>query len=172
MEQIDLFTDASGKWGCMGIWDTKWFQWKWSEKAREWHIAPKELLPVMLPCIMWGKEWRGKKVTCHSDNMAVVEVLNNGYSKDKNMMHMLRSLFFISEHHHFLVEAVHLPGKLNEAADAISRNNLSHLLQVVPGAQQHPIPIPGQALRMFIEDQPDWTSRNWTELFTACTRQA
>ena len=104
--------------------------------------------------------------------MAVVEVLNSGYSKDKNMMHMLCSLFFISEHHHFLVEAVHLPGKLNEAADTISRNNISHLLQVLPGAQQHPIPIPGQALRMLVEDQPDRTSRNWTELFTACTRQA
>ena len=70
------------------------------------------------------------------------------------------------------MEAVHLPGILNEAADAISRNNISHLLQVVPGAQQHPIPFPGQALRMLVEDQPDWTSRNWTELFTACTRQA
>ena len=127
---IDLFTDASGKWGCAGVWDTMWFHWKWSEKAREWHIAPKELLPVVLVCVMWGKEWRGKKVTCHCDNMAVVEVLNSGYSKDKNIMHMLRCLFFISEHHQFLVEAVHMPGKLNQAADAISQNNISHLLQV------------------------------------------
>ena len=62
MEQIDLFMDASGKWGCAGVWDTKWFQWKWSEKAREWHIAPKELLPVVLVCIIWGKEWRAKKL--------------------------------------------------------------------------------------------------------------
>ena len=75
---------------------------------------------MVLACIMWGKEWQGKKVTCHCDNMPVVEVLNSGYSKDKNMIHMLRCLFFISEHHEFLVEAVHLPGKLNEAADAIS----------------------------------------------------
>ena len=109
--------------------------------------------------IIWGKEWRGKEVTHHCDNITVVEVLNSGYSKDKNMMHMLRSLFFISEHHQFLVEAVHLLGKLNKAVDAISQNNMSHFLQVLPGAQQHPIPIPGQALRMLVEDQPDWTSR-------------
>ena len=31
------------------------------------------------------------------------------------MMHLLRCLFFISEYHHFLVEAVHLPGKINIA---------------------------------------------------------
>ena len=62
----------------------------------------------------------GQKATCHYDNMAVVEVLNRGYSKDKNMMHMLHSLFFISEHHHFLMEAVPLSGKLNKTTDAIS----------------------------------------------------
>ena len=38
--------------------------------------------------------------------------------------------------------------------------------------QQHPILIPGQTLRMLAEDQPDWTSQNWTELFIPCTRQA
>ena len=75
MGHIEMFTDASGKWGCAGVWDTMWFHWKWSEKAREWHIAPKELLPVVLVCIIWGKEWRGKKVTCHCDNMAVVKCL-------------------------------------------------------------------------------------------------
>ena len=76
----------------------------------------KELLPIVLVCIIWGKGWWGKKVTCHCDNMhmAIVEVLNSGYSKDKDMMHMFHNLFFISEHHHFLVEAVHLPGKLNK----------------------------------------------------------
>ena len=57
--------------------------------------------------------------------MAVVEVVNSGYSRDKDMMHLLRCLFFISEHHHFLVEAVHLPGKINVAADALSHNNIS-----------------------------------------------
>ena len=149
-----------------------WFHWKWSKKAREWYIAPKELLPVVLACIMWGKEWWGKKFTCHCDNMGVVEVLNSSYSKDKNMMHMLRCLFFISEHHQFLVEAVHVPGKLIQAVDAISRNNISNLLQVLPGAQLHPVPIPSQVLRMLVGDQPDWTSRNWPEPFTACTRQA
>ena len=26
-----------------------------SKRAREWHIAPKELLPVVLACITWGR---------------------------------------------------------------------------------------------------------------------
>ena len=88
------------------------------------------------------------------------------------MMHLLRCLFFISECHHFMVEAVHLPGKTNRAADALSRNDISLLLQVLPEAQHHPTPIPAQALHLLVEEQPDWISRNWTELFIACTRQA
>ena len=66
---------------------------------------------MLLSCIVWGKEWSGKLIRCHCDNMAVVEVLNSGYSRDREMMHLLRCLFFIAEHFCMQVEAVHLPGK-------------------------------------------------------------
>ena len=87
-------------------------------------------------------------------------------------MHLLRCLFFISEHFKFLVEAVHLPGKLNTSADALSRNYMRQFFQVMPEANPHPTPIPGQALWLLLEEQPDWTWVNWTELYVACTRQA
>ena len=170
--RLSLHTDASGNWGCAGIWGTKWFQWKWGNQAEQWYIAPKELLPIVLAGLLWGKEWSGMMVQCHCDNMAVVEVVNSGYSKDKDMMHLLRCLFFISEHHHFLVEAVHLPGKVNIAADALSCNNAPHFLQVVPEAQKQPTPLPDQALQLLVVEQPDWMSSSWTELFVACTKQA
>ena len=92
--RLSLHTDTSGNWGCAGIWGTKWFQWKWGNQAEQWHIAPKELLPIVLAGLLWGKEWSGTMVQCHCDNMAVVEVVNSGYSKDKDMMHLLRCLFF------------------------------------------------------------------------------
>ena len=62
----------------------------------------------------------GQKVICHCDNMAVVEVMNNGYSRDRLLMHLIRCLFFISEHFKVQVEAVHCPGKDNIRADALS----------------------------------------------------
>lgn len=64
-------------------WDTHWIQWRWNTGAQEWDIAPKELLPILLACAVWGRQWSGKKIICHCDNMAVVEVMNSGYSKDK-----------------------------------------------------------------------------------------
>ena len=72
-------------------------------------------------------------VCCYCDNTAAVEVMNSGYSKDEVTMHQVRCLFFISEHFRFTVEAVHLPGKLNEVADALSRNYMHQFSQVMLG---------------------------------------
>jgi len=165
---VKLYSDASGSWGCAAVFKDQWFQWQWSHQACSWHIAPKKLLPIVLAMLMWGEEL----VVCNCDNSSVVEVLNNGYSRDPVMMHIMRCLFFISEYYHLSLEAVHLPGKNNVAADALSRNNLPLFFQVSPEARPDPSPIPSQALRLLVEEQPDWTSTNWTRLFVACTRPA
>ena len=111
-------------------------------------------------------------VKCCCDNMAVVEMVNSFYSRDKDMMYLLRCLFFISQYHHFLVKAVHLPGKTNIVANTLSRNNISQFLQVVPEAQTQPTPVPEQAVQLLVVEQPDWMLSSWTKLFVACTKQA
>ena len=63
-------------------------------------------------------------VLYHCDNKAVMDKVNSGYSRDRNMIHLLHCLFLISEHH-FLVEALYLPEKRNIVADALSCNNAS-----------------------------------------------
>ena len=96
--------------------------------------------------------------------MAVVEVLNCGYSRDREMMHLLRYLFFIAEHFRMHVEAVHLPGKENGLANALTRDNIPHFLQAFLGTAKSPTHLPSQALALLVEEQPDWTSPRWTEL--------
>ena len=103
--------------------------------------------------------------------MAVVEVVNNGYSKDKLLMHLIRCLFFISEHFKVQVEAVHCPGKDNIRADALSWNEVDRFLQALPGADQKETDIPQQLLTLLVDKQPDWMSSDWTRLFTASIRQ-
>ena len=172
MEIIELESDASGSWGCAARWGPHWLQWQWSKKAQSWHIAPKEFLPILLACTVWGREWSGKLIRCHCDNMAVVEVINSRDSRDKEMMHLLRCLSFVAGHFHLVAEAVHLPGRENTRADALSRNNLSCFLQATPGADKVPVQIPSQLLMLLVEEQPDWISPRWTELFATSIRQA
>ena len=65
------------------------------------------------------------------------------------------------------VEAVHLPGKENGLADALSHDNIPHFLQACPGVAKSPSHFPRQALTLLVEEQPDWTSPRWTELFVS-----
>ena len=81
-------------------------------------------------------------MNCRCDNMAVVSEGNSGYCRDTTLMHMLRCLFFMASHFNVTVQASHIPGVANIAADALSRNQFSRFLQVVPDAAQLPSPIP------------------------------
>ena len=57
------------------------------------HITIKELLPIVVAMVMWGKKWLGERVRCRCDNAAVVAMLSSRSSKDERAMHLLRSLF-------------------------------------------------------------------------------
>ena len=52
---------------------------------------------MLLVCMICGQSWVDSLVVMHCDNQAVVSVVNSGYSKDKdkNMMHLMRSLSFV-----------------------------------------------------------------------------
>ena len=47
-------TDASGSWGCGAVLNTQWLQWKWPKDWAQQGIVAKELVPIVLGCIVWG----------------------------------------------------------------------------------------------------------------------
>ena len=102
--------DASGSWGCGAFWGTRWFQWQWEGQSREWVIAPKELLPILLALVVWGRRWVGCRVECYCDNVAVVAVINSGRAKDRILMHLLGRMFFVAAHLDIHIHASHVPG--------------------------------------------------------------
>ena len=55
-----------------------------------------------------------------SDNSAVVAIVNGGYSRDAEVMHLMRCLHFLAARHNCCISAEHIKGVLNEAADALS----------------------------------------------------
>ena len=79
------------------------------------------------------------------------------------LMHLLRCLFFYCAQFSFHLSAEHVPGVLNTAADALSRNNLPLFLSLVPQTSQVALP---QALReLLLTSRPDWGSQDWIQLF-------
>ena len=165
-----LFTDASGRLGC-GAWaDRSWFQLLWPSDFVDRSIAAKELIPIVLACVVWGKDWRNRSVLAHCDNQAVVEVVNAGYSRDADLMQLLRSLFFITAHLGIHLRAIHIPGVDNTGANAISRDNLILFHFQVPEARPSPTPLPQALIDLVVRRPPDWMSPSWSRLFGTSLR--
>lgn len=164
---VQLTSDASGKWGCGAFYDTHWFQLQWQESLQHMHITIKELIPIVLAAAIWGREWTGLTVQARCDDAAVVADFNQDYSKNADVMHLLRTLAFIKAKFRFLLVASHIPGKGNDLADVLSRDNLSYFLSNHPQANENPSSLPQELLDLIVVVKPDWTSVSWISLWTA-----
>ena len=168
LRAVDLYSDASGGFGCGAWWGHRWLQFAWPDQWGGRNITLKELVPVVLACAVWGPLWFGARVVAHVDNEAAVAVLNSGYSKEGEIMHLIRSLFFIVASYQISLSARHIPGTQNGAADAISRDNLPLFFSLLQVADRWPAPIPQALVALLVTERPDWTSAAWSRLFKSC----
>ena len=165
-KEVLLTSDASGSWGC-GAWsNSDWFQLAWDKALHHFQIAIKELIPVLIATVIWGKKWKGYSVVANCDNEAVVTILNSRHSKDLHLMHMLRTLFFIEAQYQFKITARHIPGTLNSLTDYLSRNELKIFYINHHAANCYPSCIPDNLLQWLLDPQMDWTSDHWTQQFS------
>ena len=126
-------TDASGAWGCGGIFKQHWFQLSWSTEWSTIGIMAKELVSIVISCAIWGPLLAGHRVLCQCDNQSLVISINKGYSRDPLVMHLLRYLWFFVVVYDIKVCAEHIAGVSNCAADMLSRNYLTEFFVVPPG---------------------------------------
>ena len=145
---------------------------QWLDRAQEWSITWKDLLLVVLATAIWGPKWIDSSVKVECDNQgAVVAVVNSGYSKIPELMHLVRCLFFIRATYQFLLRVVYRPGKENVLADATSRSNLSLLFSQVPGAVKGEFQVPQELVEVLVDESPNWTSPSWSRQFASYLQQ-
>ncbi len=162
---VTFTSDASGSWDC-GAFSSEgqWFQCEWVGTWASVHIKVKELLPMVVACVLWGASWRETMVLCRSDNMAAVAIVNSG--KRKNGL-VMRSLVFFLAQYNIRVFATHIAGKANIAADALSRDNLPLIHYQVSYVRRHLTTIVPELRQLLVSQWPDWTSKDLRRLF-AC----
>lgn len=73
--------------------------------------------------------------------------------------------------HGVTLTAEHVPGKLNDAVDALSRGNLLVFCRQVPNAVTTPTAVPPILMELLVHSRPDWTSAAWRSLFNDMLHQ-
>ena len=132
---VHVRTDASTKDG-MGGWsrDGHWFRYQWNS-FRTKHIfrdprVPdiywKEMCAIVTACELWGPSWNGKAVTFWCDNEACVfSVAKRRCSFDRpDVMALIRIIAEMANKFNFRPYILHIKGKDNLTADALSRFDL------------------------------------------------
>ena len=166
-----MATDASGAWGC-GAWSgTSWFQLRWDTCSQQFPIAVKEMIPIIVGAVVWGSNWRGRRVCCRCDNQVVVSALTSRTCREGHVMHMLRCLFFVEAYYEFELHALYINTLDNDLADDLSRDKLTSFYSKVPQAEVNPTRIPRQLTQLLYDPQMDWVSPIWTRQFQSIFRR-
>ena len=166
-----LHTDASGSWGCGAVWSNSWFQYKWPDSWSSVNIAVKELLPIVIAAATWGRLWSQAQVIAYSDNMAVVQAVKSRSVKCPQLMRLLRALFFIEARLNFSLNASHIAGHKNVAADSLSRNNVHEFFSIYQQANPIPTPLLQDLLQLLLNQQADYPFRSWSRMLNTTLRR-
>ncbi len=87
---LHLYTDASGTIGYGLVLGSHFALGCWPESWKQHHITLLELFPILLAFKLFGDILHDKKVCIHTDNMALVSILNNQTSKHPLIMVLVR----------------------------------------------------------------------------------
>ena len=130
----------------------------------------KELVPIVVATVLWGRSWRGQTVLARCDNAAVVSIIGKGSSRDKEAMHLARCLAFFQAEFDVQLMASHIKGVKNVLADALYRNDSVLFRAQCPQAEAEPTPIPEALLDLLLVKRPDWNCPGWTDLWSTTVR--
>ena len=172
MPDIKVVSDASGSWGCGVLSANNWFHLQWPAVLTPLSKAYKELIPIVVASFAWGKSWAGKVIEFSSDNQAVVTILTKLYCWDLGLMSLLRCLMFCSAMHNFWFTAVHIPERINNLADTISRNRVDLFLSQAPLTMKRlPVNIDPEIICLLCLREPNWLCPDWMVSFITITQK-
>ena len=87
----------------------------------ELHITHLEMLNILVALRLWARHWAQSTVRFHCDNMAVVQVVNSGKTRDAILHACTRNIWFITAAYDIDLQIQHIRGHKNIIADALSR---------------------------------------------------
>ncbi len=117
-------TDASNTgWGALCEGKPTFSHWSKAENIL--HINCLEMLAVCRACQFFLPDLIGRHVLIHADNMSVVSYINHqGGLSSKRLFILVERLLEWAQLNLRSLRAAHLPGRLNQGVDMLSRSNV------------------------------------------------
>ena len=84
-------------------------------------IVQLEMFNILLALRSWAKSWAHQSILIHCDNMAVVQVVRSGKSRDDFLSVCLRNIWLLMAAFDVDLHITHIQGCNNTIADALSR---------------------------------------------------
>ena len=131
---LELSSDAASTCGCSAIFGNSWFALRWPVDIDLPHISVLELIPIVLAASYWGKFWSGQRILFQCDNSAAVQALQKYTSRNPHLLKLLRHMAYFAIKFNFNFSAVHVEGKLNQKAEALSRFRFQVFKELCPSA--------------------------------------
>ena len=144
---LHIFTDASQSLGCGAVFNKHWFSLAWpSNWWSHQNITFLELVPIVLALETWSHELSNNNLIIHTDNMALVYIINSQSSKEILVMHFIRRLVLKALTSNINVKAIHVQGSKNKLSDYLSRLQVDrfkmlHPIADVEPSQVQPLPL-------------------------------
>ena len=145
-DSLHFYTDAEGFIGFGAVFNSHWFHGLWPEHLQRFPITFKELFPIVLSLEIWDKNLMNKCVTLHSDNYAVIHIINRQTSKDPDIMVLVRRLVLTYMRLNLLVGSVHILGVQNLLPDLLSRSQIAEFRALAKDMDPKPTDVPLQLL--------------------------
>lgn len=156
-QELDLFSDSAGNpyLGCAVYFSGHWtyLQWPspWNNTEIMSDITFLELVPIVLSVWLFKDLLVNKRVMFHTDNKALVSILNKKTSKSKRVMGLIRPFVLHTMLNNMQFKAAHIEGRLNTVSDAISRKQWQRFRTLAPEADAEMTRVPREFLQMLSE---------------------
>lgn len=139
---FDLFTDSAQTLGYGALCGKDWFYGEWPKAWKDLNITLLELYPIVIAIQLWGATFANKRIILHTDNMALTYIINKLSSPDKKIMALIRRFTLLALQHNILFRSVHIAGRENVLADALSRLHLQVFRDQAPHMNKYPSNVP------------------------------
>ena len=118
-----LATDSC-LFGCGGISEGQFYRARFPKELQECNqnnIAVLEMYAILVGLKLWSNTLAGYRFKISCDNMACVQLINNGRARDPQMQNCLRELAYVTATIGCQVRAQHIIGENNFEPDVLSR---------------------------------------------------